>query len=77
MEDIGKMFQTKVVGHEGKQMMKICTWPWVTYWRSGQCHRCFLKWNPLFFIAYSCRLCQDVFKTIDVSFASRSQDMKL
>jgi len=26
MEDIGKMFQTKVVGHVGhEQMMKICT----------------------------------------------------
>jgi len=25
MEDIGKMFQTKVVGYEGGQMMKICT----------------------------------------------------
>jgi len=37
------MFQTKVVGHEKGQMMKICTWPWVTYSRSGQCHRCFLK----------------------------------
>jgi len=25
MEDIGKMFQIKVVGHEGGQMMKIYT----------------------------------------------------
>jgi len=25
MKDIGKMFQTKVVRHEGGQMMKICT----------------------------------------------------
>jgi len=41
------MFQTKVVRHEGGQMVKICTWPWVI-WRSGQCHRCFLKWNSLF-----------------------------
>jgi len=50
----GKMLQTKIVCLEGRQMMDICTWPWVTYWRSGQGHRCFFKRNPLFFIAYSC-----------------------
>jgi len=59
-----KIFQTKVVRFQVTHYMAISIWSWRVLSRSREGHLQFLKWNPLFFITYSCSLSRELSKTL-------------
>ena len=67
-----KMFHIKVVGYQGGHMMLTFIWPYDDLEKRYQGQHKNLKCNSLFFIAYSCSLARDLFKTLLSSFSISS-----